>query len=139
VGKRRLSRGQSLVEFAIIAPVFLLLCMGALDLGRVYFAHIALVGAVEQGVRVAGMNPTSSDTDVRNAVVNEPNGTLSAYTVNASVSPPHPATVPPTNRPKGSTVTVTANTTFSLITPLMQAIAGGQSVVLNATASMVVQ
>ena len=33
----RTGRGQSIVEFALIAPILLLLIMGTLDLGRVFY------------------------------------------------------------------------------------------------------
>ena len=37
----RSHRGQSLVEFALLAPVFFLLLMGILDFGRVGFYYVA--------------------------------------------------------------------------------------------------
>ena len=42
---RRARRGQALVELAIILPVMLFLLLGALDLGRVFYANITVASA----------------------------------------------------------------------------------------------
>ena len=40
--RRRRTRGQSLVEFALVLPVLLFLTLIALDFGRVYLGYINL-------------------------------------------------------------------------------------------------
>ncbi len=45
-------RGQSLVEFALILPIFVLIVVGIFDLGRAFFAYIAIANAAREGVRV---------------------------------------------------------------------------------------
>ena len=53
VGARRFwSRGQAVVELAIIMPFFALLVLGGLDAGRAYYYTTALNGAAREGVRV---------------------------------------------------------------------------------------
>ena len=47
------TRGQSLVEFALILPIFLLIIFGIIDLGRGVFAYNAIQNAAREGVRVA--------------------------------------------------------------------------------------
>lgn len=131
--KQARRRGQSLAEFALIGPLFLTLCMGAIDLGRVYFAHVALVGAVEQGARTAALKPLTNDDQVKSAVVAEPSGTLTLSAANVQVTPAY------ASRRQGATATVTATTNFRLVTPLMSTLAGGETITLFATASMVVQ
>src|SRR5262245_50873139 len=49
----RRSRGQSLVEFALVVPVFLLILMGILDFGRAVLAYNSLSNAARDGARVA--------------------------------------------------------------------------------------
>jgi Flp pilus assembly protein TadG len=49
--------GQSLVEFAVILPVFLFLMMGVLDLGRIFFIYIAMYNAAQEGALYACTNP----------------------------------------------------------------------------------
>ena len=44
-------RGQDLVEFALVLPVLLLIVIGVLDLGRVFFASIALANIAREGAR----------------------------------------------------------------------------------------
>ena len=50
---RRGRRGQALVEFALTAPVFLLLLMGVVDLGRVIYYYSTIDQAAAEGARVA--------------------------------------------------------------------------------------
>ena len=59
---RASSRGQSLVELALILPVFLLLLASALDLGRVYYSQISLANAAKEGALEAAQNPASFDS-----------------------------------------------------------------------------
>jgi Flp pilus assembly pilin Flp len=47
------NRGVTSVEFALIAPVLLLLMCGAIDLGYMYLAQTTLNGAIMQGAQVA--------------------------------------------------------------------------------------
>ena len=46
-------RGQSLVEFALILPVFILILVGIFDVGRAVFAYNTLNNAAREAVRVA--------------------------------------------------------------------------------------
>jgi len=50
---RRRSRGQSLVEFAILSPVLLLLVAGMLDLGRAYYFEVLGTDAARDAARYA--------------------------------------------------------------------------------------
>ena len=52
------SRGQSLVELALALPVLLLILLGTLDLGRVFFDYIQLRGAVHEGAAYGARHPT---------------------------------------------------------------------------------
>ncbi|HEY7127859.1 MAG TPA: TadE/TadG family type IV pilus assembly protein [Ktedonobacterales bacterium] len=49
--KRHHSAGQGLVELAIILPTLLLIMMGAIDLGRVFYAYTAIGNAAYQAAR----------------------------------------------------------------------------------------
>jgi Flp pilus assembly protein TadG len=50
---RQESRGQALVEFALIVPVFILLLVGLFDLGRGVFAFNTISNAAREAARVA--------------------------------------------------------------------------------------
>lgn len=49
--KRTLFKGQTLVEFALILPIALLLLIGFFDLGRVVFYYSSLTNAVREATR----------------------------------------------------------------------------------------
>jgi len=50
------TRGQSLVEFAIALPMLLILLLGTLDVGRMYFTWLALQNAAGEGALYAAIN-----------------------------------------------------------------------------------
>jgi len=54
--RRDRSRGQGLVEFALIFPVLVLVLLGVFDFGRAIFAYNTLANAARAGVRVAIVN-----------------------------------------------------------------------------------
>ncbi len=50
---RRRRRGQGLVELAVVLPLLLLILLGAIDLGRVFFAYAAISNAAYEAARQA--------------------------------------------------------------------------------------
>jgi PKD repeat protein len=57
--RRSAPRGQSLVEFAIVLPILLLLTLVALDFGRVYLGWINLQSMSRIAANLAANNPTA--------------------------------------------------------------------------------
>jgi len=57
------SRGQSLVEFALVIPIIILLVVGFFEIGRAVFAYNTLANAARQAVRVAAVNQIPEVTD----------------------------------------------------------------------------
>lgn len=55
-GDRRRTRGQALVEFALVFPIIILLVFGFIDVGRAVFAYNTLTNSARQAVRVAIVN-----------------------------------------------------------------------------------
>jgi uncharacterized repeat protein (TIGR01451 family) len=53
----RRSRGQSLVEFALVAPIILLLMALAIDFGRLFYAYVAVENAAKEGAVYGAQNP----------------------------------------------------------------------------------
>jgi Flp pilus assembly protein TadG len=45
--------GQALVEFALIAPILLLLVLGIVDFARAWMQYLAITDAAREGARVA--------------------------------------------------------------------------------------
>lgn len=58
---RRREGGQSLVEFALLLPVLLVILLGLLDFGRAVFAYNSVSEAARNGSRVAIVNQTLGD------------------------------------------------------------------------------
>lgn len=59
---RRRSRGQALMEFALVAPVFLLLLFGLIETGRFILYYEVLSNATRDGARYAIVNGANSLT-----------------------------------------------------------------------------
>ena len=71
----RSQRSQGLTEFALIAPVILLLTFGIIDLGRALYIYITLQQAANEGARVA----------VRASYFIDPNGASHNWPKNSDV------------------------------------------------------
>lgn len=60
-------RSQGLVEFALIAPILVLLLFGIIDFGRVIYVYATLNQAVNEGARTAirdsALLPTNNDVE----------------------------------------------------------------------------
>jgi Flp pilus assembly protein TadG len=53
--RRRSQRSQALVEFAMVAPVFMLVLFAAVDIGRLLYAYAAISSAARDGARTASL------------------------------------------------------------------------------------
>jgi Flp pilus assembly protein TadG len=86
-------RGQALVEFALIIPLFLLLLVGIFDLGRAVFAFNTLTNAAREGARIAIVNQYEPSIIQRakdqTAIVelNDPSVEIDFYQINADGTP----------------------------------------------------
>ena len=62
-------RGAVAVEFALLAPVLVMLLLGITEFGRAYNAQVTLSSAAREGVRVMaiGNSPTAARTAAKNA------------------------------------------------------------------------
>lgn len=66
---RRRSRGQSLVEMALIAPVLLIILLLAIDFGRAFYSWVILQNAARIGANFAGVNADAWKADPDNAII----------------------------------------------------------------------
>ena len=53
--------GNSAIEFAIVAPVFLLLMLGTMEFARLFWTQSTLQQAVQAAARCASVNTTTCD------------------------------------------------------------------------------
>lgn len=69
--RNRSERGAVAVEFAILAPILVMLLMGIMEFGRAYNAQVSLTNAAREGVRVMTIsnNQASARTAAKNAAV----------------------------------------------------------------------
>jgi Flp pilus assembly protein TadG len=78
--KKRRSRGQSLVEFAIVLPVFLLILSGIMDFGFLLYSRMSIINAARDGARFGvtlGDTPTQIVSQVRSQVSGASGGLIS--------------------------------------------------------------
>ena len=135
---RSVSRGQSLVEFAIVLPILLLLTLVALDFGRVYLGWINLQSMSRIAANLAANNPTAwqggGDANVKakyqNQIRSDAVATNCQLPLVAGVRTA-PAPVFSDANANGSTsdigdsATVSLSCSFDLITPGIKNIVGG--------------
>jgi Flp pilus assembly protein TadG len=108
-GARSIRRGAALVEFALVAPIFLTFVVGSIELGRAIVVQEALTNASREGARV-GILDTATTSDVTAAV----NSYLSGVSISGAttdVSPTDPGTYP-----VGTQVTVTVSIPYASVT-----------------------
>jgi len=82
---RRRDRGQSLVEFALLTPLLLLIISGVVEAGRAFTAYVQLANAAREGVRQASFIPKDTAT-VDTLTRRELPGWMQLKVVNVSVS-----------------------------------------------------
>ncbi|MGQ9553343.1 MAG: TadE/TadG family type IV pilus assembly protein [Anaerolineae bacterium] len=83
--RRRVDRGQNLVELAIVMPLLLLILMGVIDLGRAFHAYIVEENAAREAARYGASHPsqlTGADSAEERAITEATNAGISPVTVN---------------------------------------------------------
>jgi Flp pilus assembly protein TadG len=151
---RRKTSGQSLLEFALMAPLFFLLLFGAIDLGRAVYIYNAVSDAAREGARAAvpAQDPLPDNNALVSAVQSKLGGGIS-ITVDPCVNLPTPCAAmqnPPTEpntgvvwftnpRPAGRTpVSVEIVYYFAPFVPLVREAAGNR-IQLRARTTMVTE
>jgi hypothetical protein len=96
VRRRSKSRGQGLVEFALVLPVFMAILIGMVDMGRAIWANNSAANAAREAARFASVHGGSCE-DLTGAVCSSTNycpvGPIAAgaATPSASTSCPYPS------------------------------------------------
>ncbi|SEB79890.1 TadE/TadG family type IV pilus assembly protein [Paenibacillus sp. GP183] len=116
----RQNRGQSVVEFALILPIFLLLLVGMLEFGRILYWQTIVNEAAREAARVVAL--TGDRTQAAPAIVNF--GTFPAPTVT------------PSRLVFRQPITVTVTYNVALITPLLSSFFPANQFTVSASASM---
>jgi len=137
--RRGVSRGQAVVEFAIVLPVLAMLLVMAIDLGRVYFGWVGLQNAARIGANYAALHSDAwslPDTPLKQQAraqyaqqIAQDSSALNCTPRPSVLNVPAPVfiNVVGSNNAKemGDHVSVTLTCTFELITPLANSFFGG--------------
>jgi len=153
--KRLLHRhsGQSMVEFAILAPIFFLLLLGTIDLGRAIYIYNTISDAAREGARAAIPfdTPLPTNANVIGAVQSKLGGGFSLSTDPCLASPPCASPTTPTTPNSGyiwyssgigtpgrGSVTVKISFLFQPWIPVVRD-AAGNGLVISAQSTMVTE
>jgi len=117
-------KGQSMVEMALTMPILVLIVAGILDLGRAYFTFIALSDAAAEGAAYAAIHPTDT-AQVINRAADSSNGLV--------VLDPSMVGVDYAELTPGSSITVTVEYEYQLLTPIVQSFLNDGKLLMRAT------
>ena len=148
---RRRTRGQSLVEFALVLPILLFLTLTALDFGRVYLGYINIQNMARIAANYAANNPNAwtgggnadAQAQFRNQILQD------GAVTNCALPKSGSTTIVPTptftdgngdgrTDTLGDTAQVQISCTFRVITPMIANIVGG-SVTVSAQSTFPVK
>ena len=129
MGLLRSAKGQSLVEFALVLGVLILMLMGIFDFGRAVYAYNVIANCAWEGARYGIIKPMDTagieDAARARAVGLDP----SELTVNISY--------PDGSSSSGSRLQVQVTYNFRAVTPLITNFFGGSDhLTLQSTATM---
>jgi len=127
------SRGQSLVEFALLLPILMLIAVMLLDLGRAVYYYSVIHNAAREGARYGIVHYTlPRDTLIANIITASRELTVGLDQAELTVTP----TVPAYPIETGDILEVTAEYSFSVVTPLANLFIDGGVIDLSSTSTM---
>lgn len=122
------SKGQAIVEFALVLPLLLFLIIAMIDFGRIMNAYLITNQASREGVRQAVVG--KSDTEIISAV-NHTAASLDPSTIQISIDPHE------TLRNRGAEAKVTLTYEVEIITPFVSHIISNPFVIETSTSMRV--
>lgn len=136
--RRRSSRGQGLVEFALIFPVLIILIVGVFDMGAAVFAYNSVTNAAREAARLAIVNQDTASITAR-AISQTAIAETAAPNVTISFRSATPNADPTQNAVCGDPVAVGCvaviifQTTYRPFTPIIAQIVFKNGVTMTAT------
>jgi hypothetical protein len=144
-------RGATIVEFALVFPLFLLLCFAIIDFGHYFFVQHTLQFATREGVRLALVGRTIDDgsgnrlsridsivktiRDKASIAVKPSDLEISVYPVPADFSDPAGWETTQNAGPPGSFMRVKTRYKFRFPVPLISAVIPGGQLKIQAQAT----
>ena len=120
-------RGQSIVEFALVLPIIIMLMLGLLDFGRAFFTLVALHDAADEGASYASIRPNDV-TGIQQRAVEASTHLVTVTTGDVTVVYPSSLTV-------GEPITVTIDFFFDIYTPFVQGLLPDGELILQGSAT----
>ncbi len=130
------SRGQSLLEFALVVPILLLIFAGAADLGRIFYTYVSIENAAKEGALYGARyplcdsastlcpNPSNAEYRARQETINVIETADLSIDVGCYDRVSGAQHVDLRDCAPGDRYEVTAETDFQLITPLLGELMG---------------
>jgi hypothetical protein len=124
-GSRDRQRSQALVEFALVAPLLIILLFGIVDFGRVIYVYVTINQAVNEGARTAVRDspllPTNADVETA----------VKTHAIDLSLANPCPngpitSVAPPANQGWVYITEPNPPSTVETLSPALQDAPGGQ-------------
>ena len=142
--RHRRTRGQALVEFALVIPLFLLVLCGVLDFGFMLYSRMTIINASREGARIAiqtadhsqipAIVPSQVRTVSSGLTTSSPAMTVTATCVAIKTPGACDFSAPDHSQP-GDAVVVTVNYQYHSLFPLMF----GQVINLTSSVQMVLE
>ena len=135
--------GQSLAEFALVLPLFLLLFFAVIDFGSAVFTFNSLTNAAREGARLAIVNQDNAsiiaraETQVSVAEINAPNVSINFYQQANDGTPDTSSTCSPAA--VGCLAVVSFESTYRPLTPIIGNILFKNGVTFTATSILTVE
>jgi Flp pilus assembly protein TadG len=141
--RRRVGRGQALAEFALVFPIFVLLIVAAIDVGKGVFAYNSITNGAREGARLAIVNQNVASITQRAkaqtaiAEVADPSVTVTFKKPTPNADPSLNATC--TTIAVGCVAIVRFETTYQPMTPIVRNILFPSGVTFVATSDEVIE
>jgi Flp pilus assembly protein TadG len=127
--RRKLKRedGQSMVEFALILPIFLLILCGIIDFGWLFYNQLSLNNACREGARYAVVH-TEENADTQ-AIINHIENLSTNVFANDGVDIKVTYSAP--SDPTAGDITVSMEADISFFTPVLSTVLGKEKTITS--------
>ncbi|OEF99517.1 hypothetical protein BHF71_08850 [Vulcanibacillus modesticaldus] len=101
--------GQSLVEFSLVFPILLILLLGIIEFGQIFYSYLTIQNASRDGARYGSVWVT--DTEIETIVLQKTKS-LDQTSLTVTISPA------PNLRTSGGQIKVTIDYSLTIIAPI---------------------
>ncbi len=102
--------GQSLVEFALVIPLLLIILMGIIEFGLMFNSFIVITNGSREGARLASLGGTDTEIVERVELVTR---SIDITNITVTISPNY------SSRSNGEMVTVLVEYDYQMISPII--------------------